>query len=117
MTYFLKRSFLVLCVFALAGISISTVHAQGVSINPNWNTSATAVAYYLDVATDAGFTSLLSGYNNLNVGNVTTYTVTGLTCNTSYFCRVRASNGCGVGSNSTTIIVNTSPCILPDTWT
>lgn len=32
-----------------------------------------ATSYRLDVATDAGFTSMVSGFNDLNVGNVTSY--------------------------------------------
>jgi hypothetical protein len=44
----------------------------------NWAASGGASKYYLDVATDPGFSSLVSGYNNLNVGNVTAQAVSGL---------------------------------------
>lgn len=56
----------------------------------NWNIVAGATAYYLDVATDAGFTSLVPGFNNLNVGNVLTYSITGLNPATTYYYRVRS---------------------------
>lgn len=78
------------------------------SFYANWNASPAASTYYLDVATDAVFTSFVSGYNNLNVGNVTTYNVTGLSASTAYYYRVRAGNACGIGSYSNTISVNTS---------
>lgn len=48
------------------------------SFTANWTDAAGATTYYLDVATNAAFSNLVPGYNNLNVGNVTTYNVTGL---------------------------------------
>ncbi len=55
-----------------------------------WSFSGTASTYYLDIATDAGFTSLLVGYDNLNTGNVTSYNVSGLSAGTVYYARIRA---------------------------
>jgi len=77
----------------------------------NWNSSATATGYYLDVATDNGFTSFVSGYNNLDVSNVTTYPVSGLTGGTYYY-RIRAYNTYGTSGNSNIITVapNNIPC-------
>lgn len=43
----------------------------------NWNSVANADTYVLDVSREATFNSYLSGYNNLNVGDVTTLPVTG----------------------------------------
>ncbi len=95
---------------ASAAITINTAPAAPVSsaaslITPtsfsaNWAASATATTYYLDVCTDAGFTAFVTGYNNLNVGNVTTYSVTGLSSNVTYYYHVRASNACGTSANS-----------------
>ncbi|MFY9307870.1 MAG: fibronectin type III domain-containing protein, partial [Bacteroidia bacterium] len=80
------------------------------SLNANWSVSAGATGYFLDVATDASFTGFVSGFNNLSVNNVTTYNVTGLSSNTTYYYRVRSSNGCNVSGNSNTItVVTTSP--------
>lgn len=58
--------------------------------------------------------SFVTGYDNLNVGNVTSYPVTGLTANTQYYYRVRANTGC-TSFNSNTIPVSTqSECNVPD---
>ena len=76
-------------------------------ITANWAASAGATGYYLDVATDSGFTSMVSGYSNLSVLNVLTYNVTGLASGTTYYYRVRAANSCGSGTSSGTIITTT----------
>ncbi|MBI2281129.1 MAG: hypothetical protein HYU68_10635 [Bacteroidetes bacterium] len=80
------------------------------AFDANWAASTGATTYYLDVATDASFTSFVSGYTNLNVGNVLTLNVTSLTCATTYYYRVRSGNSCGTSPNSNTITVTTSAC-------
>ena len=87
---------------ANAATSVSTT-----SFTASWSQSSQTTAYYLDVATDANFTNLVTGYSNLNVGNFTSKNVTGLTCGTNYYYRVRASNSCGSSVNSNTISVTT----------
>lgn len=59
----------------------------------NWATVSGVTGYRLDVATDAGFTSMVSGYNNLYVSGQSTnsYNVTGLGGGTYYY-RVRAAS-------------------------
>ncbi|MES2398323.1 MAG: hypothetical protein V4549_20080 [Bacteroidota bacterium] len=84
----------------------------GTSFSANWNGSVGASAYFLDVSTDVGFSSFVAGYNNLNVGNVVTSSVTGLTCGTYYY-RVRANNACGTSANSNTITASTNPSVPP----
>lgn len=76
----------------------------------NWDTSAGATGYYMDVATDSGFTAMVTGYNNLNVGNVKLDTVdTGINPGTVYYYRVRAYNGNGTSGNSNIISLITAP--------
>ncbi len=83
---------------ATAGTSVTDV-----SFSANWGAVGTATGYRLDVATDAGFSSFVTGFNNLDVSNVTTYSVTGLTENTTYYFRIRAYNGGGTSGSSNTI--------------
>ncbi|MGV3460933.1 MAG: GEVED domain-containing protein [Flavobacterium sp.] len=78
------------------------------SISANWTASATGgVDYILEVATNTGFTTYVSGYNNLNVGTVLTYNITGLAANTTYYVRVRAKLGDCVSTNTTYATIKT----------
>ncbi len=85
----------------------SAIAATG--FNANWSAATGASGYYLDVATDNGFTSPVSGFNNLNVSNVTTYAVTGLSGSSTYYYRLRAANASGTSADSNTIAVLTVP--------
>ena len=75
----------------------------------NWSAVTGATTYYLDVNTNSSFTGTWI-LNNQNVGNVTTYSVSGLSCNTTYYYRVRAENSCGTSANSNVISVTTAAC-------
>ncbi len=70
------------------------------SFTANWGAGEEANGYRLDVSTTNTFASYLPGYQNLDVGNVTSKQVTGLNNNTTYYYRVRAYNTWGVGPNS-----------------
>jgi hypothetical protein len=71
-----------------------------------WSAVAIATGYKLDVATDEGFTNFLSGYQDKEIKNVTSETVTGLAPGTVYYVRVRAVSDCGASLNSGTTKVN-----------
>jgi len=77
----------------------------------NWNLSQEATqGYYLDVSTDnfAGPT-YVSGYNNIAVGDVTSYLIdNNLAAGSTYYYRVRASDGIP-SDNSNIISVTTIP--------
>lgn len=79
----------------------------GTGFSANWDAATEATGYRLDVATDTGFTSYVSGYQNKDVGDVTTSAVTGLTAGTTYYYRVRAENAEGTSVNSETIEAST----------
>ena len=74
----------------------------------NWSSASGATGYQLDVSTDNAFGSYVSGYQNLDVGNVVSWSVTGLSPVTTYYYRVRAYNGGGTSGNSGTIGVTTT---------
>ncbi len=96
-----------------APIALNGSNFTCTSFNANWSPVLGAVAYYLDVATDAGFTAPLTGYNNLNVGTANTYPITGLAQNADYYYRVRAANICATSTSSNSTTVTTSAPIAP----
>ena len=77
------------------------------SFSANWNTTATATGYRLDVATNIGFTSLVTGFSDKDIGNVLTFKVAGLSARTQYYFRLRAYNVGGISGNSNTVQVTT----------
>ena len=99
----------------IAPVATAATNVTGTSFSANWTAAAglpAATTYFLDVATDVNFTTFVTGFNNLNVGNVLTFSVTGLSPSTNYFYRVRAGNACGSGGNSNTITVTTTSATL-----
>jgi hypothetical protein len=77
------------------------------SFDANWESVSGATSYRLDVSRSKTFTSYLPGYHDLNVGNMTSYPVVGLSAHTHYYYRVRANNACGTSPNSHVIKVKT----------
>jgi len=74
----------------------------------NWRSVSGATDYRLDVSTSNTFTTYEPGYQDLSVGNMTSFPVTGLSAHTTYYYRVRAYNGCATSSNSNVTSVQTS---------
>jgi len=64
-----------------------------------WNASAGATNYHLQVNTSADFTG--TDMSDVDVGNVTSREVTGLTGGTTYYWRVKAGNAAGWSGWST----------------
>jgi phosphodiesterase/alkaline phosphatase D-like protein len=79
------------------------------SFNANWRSVSGAIDYRLDVSTSNSFTSYVTGYQDLSVGSVISFPVTGLAAQTTYYYRVRAYNGCATSANSSVKSVQTSP--------
>ena len=73
----------------------------------NWSTVNEASGYYLDVAADPDFKSLVTGFSGLDVGNVTSTSVSGLSPATRYYYRVRAYTADCISRNSNTVDVTT----------
>lgn len=91
-----------------APVAIAATPVACTSFTAKWNASASTSSYELDVSTSPTFASFLAGYNDLNVGNVTSKSVTGLTANTTYYYRVRADKCGSTSTNSNAITVTTS---------
>jgi hypothetical protein len=97
--------------------SFATVPAAPVAtvatlLTPNgftatWGAVPNATSYSLDVSTSNSLITFAPGYKNLNVGNVTSFAVTGLSPGTTYYYQVRANNGVLVSPNSNTIAAAT----------
>jgi hypothetical protein len=89
--------------------------ATATQITASWGAAANATKYLLDVSTDAAFGSFVTAaaktYNGFDVGNVTSVAVAGLTANTTYYYRLRASNGCGASAFSNVISYATLPAV------
>jgi len=77
------------------------------SFTANWRSVSGASGYRLDVSTNNSFTTYLSGYQNLDVGNTTSRNVTGLSPQTTYYYRLRAYNSSGTSGDSNIISVTT----------
>jgi hypothetical protein len=75
------------------------------SFRANWRSVSGATGYRLDVSTSSSFNTYVIGYHNLNVGNATSRTVTGLNASSRYYYRVRAYNGNGTSGNSNVVTV------------
>jgi hypothetical protein len=78
------------------------------SFTANWTSSSGANGYRLDVSTNSSFSSFVSGYQNLDVGNALSRSVTGLSPATTFHYRVRAYNTAGTSSDSGTIQATTN---------
>jgi hypothetical protein len=78
------------------------------SFMASWQRVSGAIGYRLDVSTSASFDSYVSGYQDLDVGNVTGRVVTGLSQGATYYYRVRAYDTTGTTSGSSTVTTATT---------
>ena len=96
-----------------APTAVAASQISETSFNANWGATTGADGYYLDIATDETFTSIVTGYDNKDVGNVTTFSVNAnITNNTPYYYRIRAYNLGGNSASSNTISLTTGSAVV-----
>ena len=72
------------------------------------------MSYRIDVSTNFFFTEFVEGYEDLDVGLVNSFEVTGLDPMTDYYCRIRTFDGEESGPNSRLIHAKTDPVGLDE---
>jgi len=103
-----------------APISSAATSSSVGGFTANWAASSGATGYYLDVATDSGFATFLSGYNGKDVGAVTSYFVAGtFSGGATLYYRVRAYNANGPSPSSSLqqVTIVDAPVVLVPTVT
>lgn len=90
-------------------VVLSATDIANRNFTANWEMVPDASSYRLDLSTDSDFNSFVSGYENLDVGFTTDYSVTEINPGTIYFYQVRAESNGLTSKNSSAIEVATFP--------
>ncbi|MCA2594054.1 MAG: fibronectin type III domain-containing protein [Microcystis sp. M38BS1] len=85
--------------------SLGTTNLTAIAARLNWGKVTGATTYFVDLATDSAFTSLI--LNNVDAGDVSFRDVGSLTALTQYYYRVRASDGTTTSANSNVVTFRT----------
>jgi hypothetical protein len=101
----------VTAVVPLAPVGASRTDTSVSAFTAIWDPVFNATGYRIDVASDAGFTSFVSGLQDLDVGDVTEFDVSGLTPG-SYYLRVRAYNTEGTSTSSEAVLIGVGGRVL-----
>ena len=118
----------------LSGVEVGAIYSQGLEEVPpvatmaptrssfmaTWDPVSGATGYRLDVSISSSFSSYVSGYQGLDVGNATNRIVSGLRPGTIYYYRVRAYNSLGASSGpilkTATTAATTSGLVINPTF-
>jgi hypothetical protein len=92
----------------VAPVASAATSISSTGFTANWSAVNGATGYRLDVSTNSAFSSFVSGYSDRDVSTATSYAVSGLSASTTYYYRVRATNGTLTSGNSSTITAATT---------
>lgn len=90
----------------VAPVATAATNITGTDFTANWLPVANAASYFIDVSDSPTFSTQMPGYNNLDVGNVTSLDIIGLPDAPIYYYRIRARNAGGISASSNTIQVD-----------
>src|SRR6185503_1709579 len=93
------------CTPPAAPTGVTATAASSSQINVSWTASAGATSYTIFRATTSG-----GPYTQVGTSSTTSFSNTGLSCNTTYFYVVQASNGTCSSGNSAQAQATTSAC-------
>lgn len=91
--------------FLAAPTALQPTKADGTSFTATWKAITAATGYYLDVYTKGDDNTKEYVIENLEVGQVTSYEVTGLDASKTYYYVVRATDGSAASDDSNEIRV------------
>ncbi len=94
---------------------IAATNVGSTTFTANWNAVSGATGYLLYVSSDETFASgMVSGYDGLNVGNNTTYDVSGLSAGGVYYYRFRplGAEPCLGGYSTVQLVSLASPPVI-----
>ncbi|MBN2864044.1 MAG: fibronectin type III domain-containing protein [Bacteroidales bacterium] len=89
-------------------IAVSSTLPDQYGFMANWRQSESATGYKLDVSTDNDFSTYVADYNKKDVSYSTSYPVSGLTPDKTYYYRIFAYNIYGTSSASNIISAKTA---------
>jgi autotransporter-associated beta strand protein len=84
---------------APAAPTLSSGSVTATSFNVSWDAVPNATSYKIDVSTNSGFSSFVTGYNDATVTSPAT--ISGLSPNTLYYVRARSVGSGGTSASST----------------
>lgn len=97
-------------------VALAATNVALTSFTANWEAMPEAASYKIDVATDALFQQMVSGYED-QTANTNSLTIANLDANTTYYYRVRAVNNEAISNHSELILVKTTNLDTPVTTT